>query len=307
MTVFLQTLASGLTLGSVYALIALGFTFIFASTHVVNFAQGDWAMIVGMIAATVVASSLGIFWAAVIAPIAGAAIGFLAYRIFFGFARSMDTMTISLVLLGASLFLEGFAVLIWGPDPRGISQLATLPPIKLAGAVLPLTSVIVLTATVALLLIVVFFLTLTKAGRATIAVAQNREAAALCGIDVTRVIMISFVLSGIFAGIAGGLITPITSMYYQGGVTLTFKGFAAAAIGGLRNTTGAVVGGFALGLMEAFAASYIGRGTAGQEIGLVLPLMVLIAIGPRLQASGTRSEEAAETFTADVAADAANL
>jgi branched-chain amino acid transport system permease protein len=305
------TIASGLTLGGIYSLIALGFTFVFASTRVVNFAQGDYAMIMGMLAATIATSTVlgssGFWVAALVAPIAGAAMGFAAYQLFFRWARSIDAMTVSLVFLGVSLAMQGLAISLWGTDPRSIPALVGIPPFRLGDAILPITTVIVLLTTTALLAIVFLFLARTKTGRATIAVAQNREAAALHGIDVTRIILISMVLSGVFAGIAGFLITPIQTMYYLGGVPLTFKGFAAAAIGGLTNRTGAVVGGYALGLMEALASGYVGLGSVAQEVGLMLPLAVLLLIGPRLQAPTTRSEEGVESFSSDIGTEAMNL
>lgn len=303
----LEAVASGLGVGAIYALLALGFTFIFASSHVVNFAQGDWAMLAGMLTATVAASGLDIFWVALLAPVSGAVIGFLAYRLFLGWARSFDTMTVSLILLGVSLFSEGAAVLIWGPEPLGLNQLSALPPIRLGGVSLPATSAIVLVVTAVVFMVVFAFLSHTREGRATVAVAQNGEAAALCGINVKRVVMTSFVFSGVLAGIAGFLITPITSMYYQGGIPLTFYGFSAAAIGGLRNRSGAVIGGFSLGMIESVAGFYVGAGSLGEELTYVLPVLVLVVIGPRLQSSGTRSEEAMESFTADIATDAVNL
>jgi len=305
--VFLETVAVGLTLGSVYALIAIGFSFVFASTRVVNFAQGDWAMIAGMFAAALVGSGVSLPLAIVVAPIVGAVVGYVTYALFLGRSRSTDAMTISLILLGMSFLLQGTAVLIWGPEPLGITQIGDLPPLHFAGAVLPATSVLVLITTAMLLGLVVVFLSFTKVGRATLAISQNAEAAALHGINVRALILLSFLLSGVLAGVAGFLVTPITSMFFQGGVPLTFKGFAAAAIGGLRRPAGAVVGGFVLGMLEAFAAAYVGRGNLGPELGLLLPLVVLLIVAPRLQSSGTRSEESMEAISHDVAADRVHL
>src|SRR4051812_17246498 len=303
----IQILSGGLTLGGIYALIALGFTFVFASTRVVAFAQGDYTMFVGMIAATIASSvtagsvTAGMtgFWVAGIAsPFIGAFMGFAAYQLFFRWARSIDAMTVSLIFFGVAISLQGAAVVLWGTEPRSIPVLSSVAPLRIGTAIFPITTLMVFVTTTVLLASVLIFLTFTKIGRATTAVAQNREAAALCGIDVTKIILVSMVLSGVFAGIAGFLVTPIQTMDYLGGVPLTFKGFAAAALGGLTRRSGALIGAYALGLMEALAAGYVGRGTIAQEVGLMLPLLVLLVVGPRLQAPTTRSEEGAEHFTA---------
>jgi branched-chain amino acid transport system permease protein len=307
----IQIISSGLTLGGIYALIALGFTFVFASTRVVAFAQGDYTMFVGMVAATIagaVTAGMTGFWIAGLAsPFIGAFMGFVAYQLFFRWARSIDAMTVSLIFFGVAISLQGAAVVLWGTEPRAIPVLSSIPPFRIGTAIFPITSLMVFITTSVLLVSVLAFLTFTKIGRATTAVAQNREAAALCGINVTRIILVSMVLSGLFAGIAGFLITPIQTMDYLGGVPLTFKGFAAAALGGLTRRSGALVGAYALGLMEAMAAGYVGRGTIAQEVGLMLPLLVLLIVGPRLQAPTTRSEEGAEHFTANVGDETANL
>jgi branched-chain amino acid transport system permease protein len=308
---FLQAIFSGLTIGSVYALIGVGFVFVFSSTRVVNFAQGDWAMAAGMAAATIsgalTASRLALPAAAVLAIAVGGGLGFAAFRFFLGWSRSFDVVTVSLILLGMSLILQGVAVWIWGTDPLGIPSLATLPPVRFGGAVITQLSLMITLITFGLLVLVALFFEFTRSGQSMIAVAANAEAAALCGINVRRVILVSYVLSGVLAGLGGFLVTPVTSMNYLGGLPLTLKAFAAAAVGGLRRPTGAVIGGFALGLLEALAATYVHGGGIGPVASLGAALLLLLIVAPRWEKTQGRAEEAQGAIEVNVTTDVVKL
>jgi branched-chain amino acid transport system permease protein len=300
-----EALLSGIASGSIYALVALGFSFIFASTRVVNFAQGDWAMMAGMVGATVAAGPLGVVGAAIAAPISGALIGAVVAGVFVRWSRSRDAISVSLILLGMSFVLQGCALAFWGVDPLGIPALAAQSPIYLGRALIPRITVLIIFVALVLLGAISAFLQWTSLGRAMVATADNPEAAALVGIDVRRLIIVSYLLSGVLAGIAGFLITPVTGMTYLSGLPLTLKAFAAAALGGLRTPAAAVVGGLSLGCIEALAATYFGGQALGQLTGVLGALIALLFIAPWVMRA--MSARYADVVSLDLADDSAPL
>jgi len=295
----LQLVFTALSSGSIYALAAVGFTFLFATGRYLNFGHGDWAMFSGMSAAALVGARLGIIAGAIAAPVTGALIAFVAYEALLRRSRSRDPLTIALILLAFGLMLQGIALLLWGSQAVGISAFAAYPPLRISGAVITAIVMVIVGVTTITLLGVTALIRLTKLGRSMMAWAENPEGAALCGIDVHRVLVVSFVLAGALAGIAGFLTLSLTGLSFQSGLLVTTKAFGAAAVGGFTSPTRAVLGGLLIGLVESSVGTYIG-GDFGPVASLLVIFLLVIA-GGRLRGKATEPGES------DVLIDKANL
>jgi branched-chain amino acid transport system permease protein len=294
----LESVFVGLSLGGVYALVAIGFSFLFGTGRYLNFAHGDWAMFGGMWSAAVV-GSLGIWFGALLAPVAGVAIGGLNYFFLIRLSRSRDVLSLSFLLLAGGLVLEGLALVLWGADSVGVGAVALLQPIRVGGAVITQISLVVLGVSVLALVCLAATLNLTRIGRAMTAWAENPEAAALCGIDVHRVTLLAFALAGFLAGVAGFLILLETGLNFQVGLLLTIKGFGACALGGFKSPFRAVAGAVVLGMIEAFSATYIG-GDNSQTATLLVVFVLLVVVARRYRADSHGAD-------AEVTSDAVNL
>jgi branched-chain amino acid transport system permease protein len=303
---FFQALVSGLGTAAIYALLGLGFSFIYASTKVVNFAQGDWAMISGMSMSAAATSGLGVIGAAILAPLTGAAVGATGYFLYIRWLRSADVLTRALALLAMSFMLVGLAGYIWGPDAHGIPRISTLKPVRIGGVIITWATIISVVVMLVLFVLITLFLNSTRVGRTMVASSANPEAAALCGIDVRSIVLLSFVLSGTLAGVAGFLVAPITALNFQSGLTLTVTGFAAAALGGLRRPSGAVAGGLLFGMLQQMTATYI-NGNSSYVITLFVSLVVLLFWAVKSQPRQFRPEQEAEEADTGVSRDVANV
>jgi branched-chain amino acid transport system permease protein len=294
----IQLVFDGLTSGSIYALVAVGFAFLFATGRYVNFAHGDWAMFSGMAAASVT-GSVGLAVGVLVAPALGAALAVVTYEVFLRRARSRDVLTVALLLLALGLILQWAALRLWGAQPRAIASLAQLHPIRVADAALSGSAAVTIGASVVALGVVFMLLRFTRLGHAATAWADNPEAAALSGIDIHRVVRLSFALAGALAGVAGLMLACLAGLSFQSGLTITIKAFGAAAIGGFHDPARAALGGLILGLVEAIAGTYIG-GAYTDVSSLVLVAIFVAVVVPRT----TRLVPEA---SGEVAGDAANL
>jgi branched-subunit amino acid ABC-type transport system permease component len=298
MTRAFETFVSGLSSGSVYALAAVGFAFLFATGRFMNFAHGDWAMFSGMSAAAV--AGAGTLVSAIIAPVVGAGVAVASYELVLKRSRARDMLTLSLALLGLGLGLQGLALWLWGAEPVGLSSISSLAPVHVGDAVVRGISLVVLIVAVVVLGLVTAFLRLTRTGRAMSAWAENPEAAAISGIPVERVSLVAFALAGALAGIAGFLLLGLTGLSYGSGFAITINAFGACAMGGFQSPARAAAGGVVLGLAEAIAGTYIG-GNYTQVVALSLVFVVLIAVARRYK------EEQDPELAFDAAADRAHL
>lgn len=254
---FLQFSFSGITLGAIYALVALGFTLIYNASSVINFAQGEFLMIGGM--GTVMLLNAGLPLPAAIAgavALAGVA-GVLLYKLAIQPARGADVVTLIIITIGASIFLRGLAQWVWGKQYHALPRFSATESLHLGGAVVLTQSLWILGITGVLVIALALFFTRTRPGKAILATAMNKDAARLVGIKTTMVLTVAFGISAILGAIAGVIVAPITFTSYDVGIMLGLRGFVAAAIGGLGSSTGAVVGGLLLGLSEAYTAGYI--------------------------------------------------
>lgn len=271
---FLQYVFAGLTIGAIYALVALGFAIIYNASHVINFAQGEFIMIGGMSAAALIAAGLPLWLAAPGAVVVVMIVGVALERCAVGRARNASVTTLIITTIGASIFLRGLVEWLMGKEIHAIPAFSGEAPILVAGATLAPQSLWVLGSAGAAILGLWYFFNRTLHGKAMLATSHNRLAAQLVGIAVKRVLLLSFALSAMLGAIAGIVITPITFTYSEAGIMLGLKGFSAAVLGGLGSGPGAVVGGLVVGLSEAFAAGYISSAYK-DAVAFIIILLVL--------------------------------
>jgi branched-chain amino acid transport system permease protein len=271
---FLQFCISGLTVGAVYALVALGFTIIYNASDVVNFAQGEFVMLGGM--TTVFASAAGVPLplAALIAVVITMGVGLLLHRLAIEPARGASPVTLIIITIGASIFLRGAAQVVFDKQFHSLPAFSGDTPIRFAGASILPQSFWVLGGAAVIVVALWAFFNRTLLGKAVLATAANRLAARLVGINTSFVVGFSFVVSAGIGAVAGILVTPITLTSYDVGTLLALKGFAAAMLGGMGNPLGAVVGGLTVGLLEAFGAGYLSS-TYKDAIAFIVILAVL--------------------------------
>ena len=253
----LQFLAAGLTAGSIYALVALGFSIIFNASRVINFAQGEFVMIGGMAAASLLGLGVPLLPAMLLAVAVAAGIGLLLEKLAIERAPGADVTTLIIITIGASILLRGLAQVVWGKGIRALPPLSGDRPIGFGGATVLPQSLWVLGTTLAIVAALSWFFGRTRLGCAMLATSHNRLAAQLVGIDVRLVLFASFGLAAALGAVAGVLIAPIGFTSYDVGVMLGLKGFAAAILGGLGNFHGAIIGGLVLGLLESLGAGFI--------------------------------------------------
>jgi branched-chain amino acid transport system permease protein len=269
-----QYLLSGITIGAIYALVALGFSIIFNASHVINFAQGEFVMIGGMTTASLIGAGLPLPLAIVAAVIVAAAMGLALEKFAVEPARGAPVVTLIIITIGASIFLRGLATLVWDKKLHTLPPFSGQQPIEIAGAALLPQSLWVLGVTLAIVLALSWFFGRTLLGKAILATSHQRLAAQLVGINVRQVVFISFGLSAALGAVAGILITPITLTAWDVGIMLGLKGFAAAVLGGLGSGPGAVLGGLVLGIAETLSAGYLSSAYK-DVIAFVLMLAVL--------------------------------
>jgi branched-chain amino acid transport system permease protein len=254
---FLQFLLTGLTVGAIYALVALGFAIIYNASHVLNFAQGEFVMIGGMAAAGFVEAGLPLPLAALVAVGGAMLVGLALEKLAIEPARGAPVVTLIIITIGASILLRGLASLVWDKKIHSLPAFSGEAPLKLGGATLLPQTLWVLGATVITVALLWWFFNRTLTGKAILAVSYNRLAAQLMGISVRRVLLVSFGLSAALGALAGVLIAPISFTSWDVGVMLGLKGFAAAILGGMGSGPGAIIGGLALGLIESLGAGYL--------------------------------------------------
>jgi branched-chain amino acid transport system permease protein len=272
-----QFLVSGITSGSIYALIALGFGIIHNATGIVNFAQGEFVMVGAM---TMVSLTQGagvpLPLAFPLAVLAGMAVGWLLEVGPLSRCRSDSVLILVMVTVGASITLRETAMLVWGKTPRTLPAFSGEEPLVWGHAAILPQTIWILGLTVIVVTVLSFFFARTTAGKAMRAVAENRRGSALIGIPVRRMILLSFVVSGGIGAVAGVIITPITTMSYGSGVMLALKGFSAAILGGYGDMRGAVVGGLLLGTLESLGAGFVSSAYKDAIAFLVLLLVLFI-------------------------------
>ena len=254
---WIQFLVTGITVGAIYALVALGFSIVFLASRVINFAQGEFVMIGGMAASSLVSVGMPLAAAMAIAVAIAAAVGLVLEKLAIERASRADVTTLVIITIGASMLLRGIAQIVWGKGIRSLPPISGEQPIAIGGATILPQSLWVLGTTIAIVAALSWFFGRTRLGRAMLATAHNRLAAQLVGIDVKLVLFASFGLAAALGAVAGMLIAPIGFTSYDTGVMLGLKGFAAAILGGIGNFHGAIFGGLLLGLLESLGAGFV--------------------------------------------------
>jgi branched-chain amino acid transport system permease protein len=270
-----QFIVSGLTTGSIYALIALGFCIIHNAIGIVNFTQVDFVTLGGMMMYTFFQSmNFPMPLAFLLGVLAVTAVGALVERFAIRPAKSRAVIVLIFITIGVSILMRGAFKIIWGTNQMALPSFSgDTPFLILRAAVLP-QSLWILVITVIVVILLHFFFSSTRLGKAMRATSFNPKAAALMGVNVNRMILFSFALSGALGAVAGIIIVPITTLSYDIGVILGLKGFAAAVLGGYGNSIGAIIGGLSLGLLESFGAGMISS-TYKDVIAFAILLLVL--------------------------------
>ncbi|MGI9335950.1 MAG: branched-chain amino acid ABC transporter permease [Gammaproteobacteria bacterium] len=275
MVELLQFLIAGLVIGSLYGLIGIGFTTVYNVTGIVNFAQGDFAMLGAMIAIAFLAAGIPTIPAAVMAVVIVAILGAVIER---WMIRPVGQNVIRgiIVTIGVGIMLQGSAVVLWGAEPLAMPAFSGETPIHLFGATIPPQAIWVFTIALALMIGLNLFFRRTYLGKAFRACAVNPFAARLMGIRVATMNRVGFVLSGLFGAIAGIIIAPITLTEFDTGITVGIKGFVAGIIGGFGHPIGAAIGGLVLGVLEAMAAGYLSSGYKNAIAFVVLLIFLFL-------------------------------
>ena len=271
----IQFLFTGLTIGSIYAMVGLGFTIIYNATGIINLAQGEFVMLGGLVMVFLTATlKIPMVLAFFITLLVVTGVGVIYERTFINPLKNASLITLIIVTVAVSIFFRGIAMFIWGKDPYSLPSFSSGKPLIIAGAAILPQIFWVLGLSLLTVILMNLFFNRTITGKAMSACAGNRLAANLVGINVSHMVLLSFALSATLGAIAGAAITPIALMEYDRGPLLALKGFCAAVLGGLGMGTGAVVAGFIIGVVESFSAGFISSGFK-DAIALVILILVL--------------------------------
>lgn len=270
-----QYLLAGLTSGSIYALVALGFTLVYNASGVVNFAQGEFVVLGGIFTAWLHVLGVPLVLAALAAIIATGVVAGVAHVCTISRVPGLDTFGLLMITAGLGIVLRTLVLIFWGSEERTFPSFSSGESINILGGTLPPQAMWILAAVFVTMPLLYLLFSRTRVGDAMMGASDNREGAALVGIRTSRVSVGAFVLAACLAAFAGVLITPITTISFTMGLAFTLKGFTAAVLGGFGSPVGAVVGGLALGVIEKFGAGYISTGYEGFISLAVLLLMLM--------------------------------
>ncbi|MBW2602928.1 MAG: branched-chain amino acid ABC transporter permease [Deltaproteobacteria bacterium] len=270
-----QYLITGITVGSVYAMVAVGFNIIYNVTEIINFAQGEFVMLGGLIMVFFhVVMGLPLIMAFPSTVILVTLVGILLDRLAIRPIRKPSVLTLIIATIAASILIKGAAMFIWGKDPYDLPAFSGRNPITVFGAVIQPQYLWVIGFLIVIVIFLSFFFERTIIGKAMSACADNPNAASLVGINVKQMILLSFALSAAIGAVAGITVTPISLMEYDRGAMLAIKGFGAAILGGLGSFPGAILGGLIMGTIESFGAGLISSGYK-DAFALIVLLIVL--------------------------------
>lgn len=254
---FLQFLFSGVTVGATYALAALGFTLIYNASNVINFAQGEFIMLGGMLAVLFAQAGLPLPVVVLLAVAIPAVVGVVMEKVAVEPVKGAETVSLIIITIGASLVIRGVIQVWLGKGTHSLPAFSGDTPIQILGATLMPQSLWILGVTALVVVGLWYFFSRTLTGKAMLATSFNRTAAELVGINTNWVLFMSFAMSAALGALGGILVTPITMTSYDVGIMLGLKGFVAAVVGGLGNGLGAVLGGLLVGVLEAMGAGYV--------------------------------------------------
>ncbi|OGP52740.1 MAG: hypothetical protein A2Y65_07215 [Deltaproteobacteria bacterium RBG_13_52_11] len=269
-----QLLISGITMGAIYALVALGFVTIVKASQIINFAQGEFVMLGGVITFFFIkGAGLSYPLAALMAVIVVVIIGFLLHVLVIYPLRKASTLILIMATLGASIVLSNTSALLFGTLPKTLTSFSGEQPLEIGGVLIVPQSLWVLGATVCLLLSLHFLSHRTLLGKAMEASSTDPLGADLVGISRNLMVFFAFGVSAAMGSIAGVLVTPLFYTSYSAGTLLGLKGFIAAVLGGWGKNSGAILGGFALGIVESLSVAFI---PSGYKDGVAFAVLLLI-------------------------------
>ena len=277
---FLTYFVNGLSLGSIYAIIALGYTMVYGIAKMLNFAHGDVLMI-GSYITFVFMSQMGInpIISVLLAAIACTFIGVIIERIAYKPLRGANSLAVLITAIGVSYFLQNIALLIFAANTKSFKSIVTIPPLKLFNGQLMISSesIVTIAICIVIMLALTTFINKTKMGQAMLAVSEDRSASTLMGINVNGTIAMTFAIGSFLAAFAGVLLcsayptlTPTT------GAMPGIKAFVAAVIGGIGSIPGAFIGGLILGVLENLSKAYISAQLSDAIVFSVLIIMLLV-------------------------------
>jgi branched-chain amino acid transport system permease protein len=296
MDTFIQQIINGLVLGSVYALVALGYTMVYGIINLINFAHGEVLMVgaltswtvITLLADTGLPGWLMLLISLAFAVVVCAALNFAIEKIAYRPLRNAPRLAPLITAMGMSLLLQTLAMIIWKPNYKPYPILLPSEPFVIGGAVINVTQILILVATGITLIGLTWLVNRTKLGRAMRATAENPRVAALMGVKPDMVISATFVIGAALAALAGVMYAAnYGSVQHTMGFLPGLKAFTAAVFGGIGNLAGAVVGGVLLGLIESLGAGYIGRLTGGvlgshyQDIFAFIVLILVLTVRPQ--------------------------
>lgn len=307
MDILLQQIINGLVLGSMYALIALGYTMVYGIIQLINFAHGEVLMVgaltswscIGLMqeAMPYLPGWLMLLIATVIACVVAASLNFVIEKVAYRPLRSSPRLAPLITAIGVSILLQTLAMIIWKPNYKAYPTLLPSTPYEIGSAVITPTQILVLVVTAIALAVLMYLVNYTKLGRAMRATAENPRVAALMGVRPDMVISATFIIGAILAAIAGILYASnYGTAHHTMGFLPGLKAFTAAVFGGIGNLAGAVVGGLLLGLIESIGSGYIGEltgGVLGSQYTDIFAFIVLIII-LTLRPSGLLGERVAD-------------
>ena len=275
---FIEQLINGLNLGSIYALMALGYTMVYGIAKMLNFAHGDIIM-VGAYTLSLVMTNLGmppivaVLASVIVCSVLGVTIEKIAYKPL----RNASPLTVLITAIGVSYFLQSVALLIFGSNKRKVDSAITIPGIKIGALELTGESIVTLGVTLLIMIGLTLFIKKTKMGKAMLAVSEDKGAAQLMGINVNRTISITFAIGSALAAVAGVLF--VSSYGFVGPYTGSLPGikaFVAAVLGGIGSIPGAMLGGILLGIIESLSKAYISTNLSDAIVFAVLIIVLLV-------------------------------
>ena len=307
MDVLLQQVINGLVLGSMYALVALGYTMVYGIINLINFAHGEVLMVAALTSWSVIGlmqeSMTGtpgwviLLIALVIASVVAACLNFTIEKIAYRPLRNSPKLAPLITAIGMSILLQTLAMIIWKPNYKPYPTLLPSTPFNIGGAVISSTQIMILAVTAISLAVLMWIVNATKLGRAMRATSENPKVAALMGVKPDFVISATFVIGAVLAAIAGVMFASnYGTVHHSMGFLPGLKAFTAAVFGGIGNLTGAVVGGLLLGLIESIGSGYIGAltgGVLGSHYADIFAFIVLIFV-LTLRPSGLMGERGAD-------------
>jgi branched-chain amino acid transport system permease protein len=290
MDIFLQQIINGLTLGSVYAIVALGYTMVYGIIQLINFAHGEVVMIGAMVAFSVITALAGTALPPALMVLAGILsaipvcmlVGYAMERIAYRPLRGAPRLAPLITAIGISIILQHVALLVWSRNPLAFPQIIPLASFDIGGAIITSVQIAIILTSVLMMGGLTLMVYRTKLGIAMRATSQNPQVAGLMGIDIDRIIAFTFIVGAALGAVAGVMVgTYYGIAHYTMGSLLGLKAFSAAVLGGIGNLAGAMLGGILLGIVEALAAGYIGdltNNVFGSNYQDVFAFMVLIAV-----------------------------